>query len=462
MAVLGLLGSLVIAVESLLISSPWLTYLSGIGVVTAWLFLRGGRMKWQTALGLTSLLWITLPFPAGYDDKLIQYLQRQSSFAASSILDCIGVVHLPEGNVLELPGKKLFVDEACSGVDSLYALMAICLTIVLYLRQPFPVAVVSLSLVPIWASCSNIARLVVIVLGISWFNVDLSTGMPHTILGLVVFTGAFLCDLAFIRFAGAMYSVFKFGRRSKSTQTVQQELRPVRIPRFVQMGFGVMVALCFVAVGIRSAPVLYAGTLFKFPDFTEESLASIRDQQNLPKQIGEWNFRHFEVIERNRDSSMGHYSHLWLYQAPEGEVTISTDFPFRGFHLLDICYEGAGWRMIEAPQQVTVQPDNPNDTSGAIYPHLLSMTNDEGRHGYIVYGLFQMDGKAIQSQAKAQRGFERFEQKVMEPVSFQIQLMLNSADPISKQTQQMMMQRYLALIKTLRPTFRSLVEKSDQ
>ena len=100
---------------------------------------------------------MTLPFPAGYDDKLIQFLQRQSSHLTSMILDCIGILHLPAGNVLELAQKRLFVDEACSGVDSLYALMAICLCLVLWFRQRLFVAVVSLSLVPIWeigrASC---------------------------------------------------------------------------------------------------------------------------------------------------------------------------------------------------------------------------------------------------------------------------------------------------------------------
>ncbi len=57
---LSCLFSLLIAVESILISSPCLTYVAGIGVVTSWL-LFACRAGWLAHRKLTySLLWINV------------------------------------------------------------------------------------------------------------------------------------------------------------------------------------------------------------------------------------------------------------------------------------------------------------------------------------------------------------------------------------------------------------------
>ncbi len=144
-------------------------------------------MSWQTAIAITSLLWITVPLPAGYDKK-------NDSVSASTVKLCCKFrarrcedLSSAEGNILQLLDKRLFVDEACSGVDSLYALMAISLTLVLFMKQRFLVALCALSMVIVWASCGNILRLVLIVFGLQWVGIDLSSGTPHTILGLCVF-----------------------------------------------------------------------------------------------------------------------------------------------------------------------------------------------------------------------------------------------------------------------------------
>ncbi|MEQ1828243.1 MAG: exosortase/archaeosortase family protein, partial [Pirellula sp.] len=185
--------------------SPWIGYMTGILLVCSWGLLRLGETSWTTVLAMSTLLWITLPLPLAYDQKLISLLQSQSSFAAGVVLDCFGVVHLRGGNVIELASKRLFVDEACSGVDSLYALMTICLGMIVWFRLPFIVGFLSILLVPMWTSCSNILRLVSIALGLDWFRIDLSHGTPHTVLGLIVFVAAFLADYSFIQFCGGLF-----------------------------------------------------------------------------------------------------------------------------------------------------------------------------------------------------------------------------------------------------------------
>lgn len=449
--------------ESILISSPWLAYAAGVGLVVAWLLLRGNNLRWPAAVGLSSVLWMTLPFPAGYDDKLIQYLQRQSSYFTSVILDCIGILHLPEGNVLELSQKRLFVDEACSGVDSLYALMAICLCLVLWFRQRLFVAVISLSLVPVWASCGNIVRLVSIVLGIEWLGIDLSHGTQHTILGLLVFAGAFSCDFAFIQFAGAVFrrKTPVFDRPSISASasgSIAERWGRLPLPVIANAVF----ILLFLTIGAFSIQILSRNTLHSYPTFDKASLAKVKEVQNLPRRLEDWQVEGYQNLERSRESSQGQFSNVWTYRSSVGPVLVSTDFPFRGFHLLDICYQGAGWRLNTASRQIEQSLGGADGTpSETFYPHVLDMTNDEGKFAYVVYAIFRLDGTPIQSAAKGVRGLERFEQTILEPVSFQIQIMMESGESIDQLQRDIAHRNLVTVVNQLRRSFLSLKEGSS-
>jgi exosortase len=457
----------VASAESILISSPWLAYAAGVGLVVAWLLLRGNNLRWPAAVGLSSVLWMTLPFPAGYDDKLIQFLQRQSSYFTSVILDCIGILHLPEGNVLELSQKRLFVDEACSGVDSLYALMAICLCLVLWFRQRLFVAVISLSLVPVWASCGNIVRLVTIVLGLEWIGIDLSHGTQHTILGLMVFAGAFSCDFAFIQFAGAVFKrkspSTDGSRRSANTGLVDSEkpegLRPAsnKIKQLAPILANVVFMLMFLGIGTFSVQILARNTLQTYPTIDKAALATVKENQNLPRRLEDWQVEGFQNLERSRESSQGQFSNVWTYRSAVGPVLVSTDFPFRGFHLLDICYQGAGWRLSTATRQIEQTYAGSNaDANGVFYPHVMELTNDEGKFAYILYAIFQLDGTPIRSAAKGVQGFERFEQTILEPVSFQIQIMMEASEPIDQTQRDVAHRNLLTVVNQLRTSFQSL------
>lgn len=448
------LCSLIIAIGAVFISSPWLSQAAAICLIAAWLLIRAGSISWYTALAPISLLLITLPFPAGYDSKLIQFLQAQSSRAASTVLDCMSILHLPEGNILELSHKKLFVDEACSGVDSLYALMAICLSIVLWFRQRFFVALASLSLVPIWASCSNIARLVTIVLGLEWMDIDLSHGMPHTILGLIVFACAFGCDYAFIRFIGSM-----FGENPNSTKHILSTIQCREVHSKLSVIVLGILAASFVLIGAYSSRVLKTGTMLQFPSFSDTQIAELQSRHKLPNQLRGWQLESFYPIKRSMESSMGHHSNVWQYNSQDGSVIVSTDFPFRGFHLLDICYEGAGWRLLTPSRQLE-QPMKLSEGNKyeAFYPHLIEIKNDDGRFGVVAYALFQLDGKPIQSSAKAVRGFERFEQTLVEPISYQIQIFYSSTSAVDDTTKNLILLNLADVMHLLGPSFKLLLD----
>lgn len=152
---------------------------------TVWAVL-GPRVLRASAFPLGYLLF-TVPLPKTWDDALTQPLQRIATIVAEGTFDALGWVVVRQGNVLQLPGLKLLVEDACSGVHSLYALVALGVAWVAFVERPAWLrAVLVLSTVPV-ALVANALR--VIVTGILAYKVDPSyaQGTSHTLTGMIVF-----------------------------------------------------------------------------------------------------------------------------------------------------------------------------------------------------------------------------------------------------------------------------------
>jgi exosortase/archaeosortase family protein len=99
------------------------------------------------------------------------------------VLDVVGVRHLPQGNVIELPGHRLFVDEACSGVNSLFVLFAATAVFVVAARRPLVWSALLLATSAFWAAVANTARVTTIAIAQTRYDLDLSSGWQHQTLG---------------------------------------------------------------------------------------------------------------------------------------------------------------------------------------------------------------------------------------------------------------------------------------
>src|SRR5439155_1376873 len=77
----------------------------------------GGRKLVRAVLPAIVLLLLVIPPPFGLDNRLVNGLQTLTSKCGNYILDYLGVLHLPSGNLIEVAGKRYFVEEACSGIN---------------------------------------------------------------------------------------------------------------------------------------------------------------------------------------------------------------------------------------------------------------------------------------------------------------------------------------------------------
>jgi len=143
--------------------------------------LYGVRIVRELAYPLGTLFLMIAP-PTFLYERLTLDLQLLASRWGAAFLEAAGYPVLVEGNVLELLGGKLSVEEACSGIRSLISILFVCVVYnYFFVRGNSLRTFILLMAVPI-TILGNIGRIVAI--GIAGqHHLDLAHGMVHDAFG---------------------------------------------------------------------------------------------------------------------------------------------------------------------------------------------------------------------------------------------------------------------------------------
>jgi exosortase len=189
---------------AIIVAAVLLRYLSGLAaeIFTMRLSLLGGAaglvvvylgfrqlLHWWLPIALVAL---SVPIPAVVMGSLALPLQLLASKWGAAMLEWRQVPVLLTGNVIQIPGQTLFVTEACSGLRSLTALLALGVLIGgLWLRYPVSRVLLVALTIPV-AIVLNAVR--VFLTGFFVFFVDprIGTGFMHVTEGWMIFVVAFL------------------------------------------------------------------------------------------------------------------------------------------------------------------------------------------------------------------------------------------------------------------------------
>ena len=155
-------------------------------VVYAW----GVRQVIRWWLPFT-LIVLSIPLPSVVLGSLALPLQFKATQMGAALLEWRQVPLRLSGNVLQLPGRTLFVTEACSGLRSLTALLALGVLIAgLWLRMPVLRALLVLLAIPI-AVLLNGVRVFLTGFLVHFVDPRLGDGFMHMTEGWVMFVIAF-------------------------------------------------------------------------------------------------------------------------------------------------------------------------------------------------------------------------------------------------------------------------------
>lgn len=432
---------------ALYLGSPWLAHFAAILLVGVWSFVARPQLTLLRIFGICGLLLVTLPPPFGWDKQIVGALQAFSSFACSRLMDLTQIVHVRRGNVIEIISKPLFVEEACSGVDSQYALMAVAGVLLLFGRAGFWVSILTIITVPVWAILGNLLRIYLIVVGLEWFGVDLSSGIVHSILGLLVFVFTAWVHWSSVQLLNYLQLVWFTAPTAKPHRT-QQGLND-RLGRGAgkqlrYAWFAVPLSLfVFFPESVRAVIDFHARP--DLPSISIEESSRFPGEEDLRPEDGVRVVR-FHTVFRDRNDMLGQHSRIWELQSDLGRMSVCLDFPFRGWHPLWECYMNSGWNRLRS-DQIT------SDTGG-FFETILE--NDLGDIAVLHFSLIDEDGNpysyegSVEFRKQAQRwtntifSRKRPGDRYEDPLTVQFQQIAYTSTEPSQQQLDMLRRRFLA------------------
>jgi len=148
----------------------------------------GGRaMLRATAVPILFLAFM-VPLPGIIVDALTAPLKQLASAIAEQLLYSLGYPIARTGVVLSIGRYQLLVADACSGLHSMYSLLALSLLYVYLMRHPsrWRNAILLAAALPI-ALAANVVRVIVLVLVTYHFGDEAGQGFVHGFAGMALF-----------------------------------------------------------------------------------------------------------------------------------------------------------------------------------------------------------------------------------------------------------------------------------
>lgn len=353
-------------------TTPWFSAVGFALVCCGWL-----RSHWSaepkglrlTYLALLLLMLIRLPL--NLDIALTTRLQQLTSRACSYLLDTLGVTHYLRGNVIELPSGTLFVEEACSGVQSLFTvLFLVCLWIV-YRRRPILSVPVYLAAGVVWATMMNIVRITTIALALDWYAFDLSTGTPHEVLGWICLGCAVLMMLSTDRLIRVMFypiPPLESGRLGNPMARIWNELLLVGIPqdrsaeelpeskevpseRWTAKPLPIPAAGLLAVFSIICIPTFALGyrvVQTRFGDIAasgDKALLWEPGAELLKSTSYAGQVTSHQMLRDADNKQLGNHADVWTVVLDGIVVRVAVSQPYPEWHDMRLCYSGNGWQL---------------------------------------------------------------------------------------------------------------------
>ena len=409
--------------------SPWLASLAAVVCLAGVAWWIGGWQLLRAIVPALVLLLTIIPPPLALDTQLMLYLRGLAARWSSRMLDMLGVIHLPSGNVIELPQQKLLVEEACSGINSVLFTFAVGLFYLLWRRRPVWRILVCLPCTTAAVLLGNVIR---ITLG-AWLEfrhgIDILSGWRHELAGMVLV----VMYLALIVSLDQLldFLTFPMGRKLMPSRPPEAPAAAVPLPVPVRISAGLAprwarVAACaFAFLGLAE---LVRGAQHHYRQhvaFVMASKSALRDGATftLPDQIGNWK-RLNSAVPGHKVETQGIFSQIWQYQRGQAVASVALDYPFRGYHDVTICYTLQGWRITRQQRQAG------QGTNSSMALMEVEMNKAPVSQGSLWFSTVDEQGHWMETPVVGRKVLERLQLTGrIEPVSYRVQVLLTGYGP---------------------------------
>jgi exosortase len=363
-----------------LLDSSWMGAVAALLTLGAVLFAAGGSRLLHAGLPAMLLLLVVIPPPFELDRSLVLWLQAWTAHWGSRILDLLGIYHVLAGNVVEISGRKYLVEEACSGVNSLFSVLACTLFFVGLTRRTVVAASIVVASAVVWTLAANVLRVVAIAYLGAVDGIDIGEGWAHQAVGLALFA----LVLAMVWSTDRLAVFLTAPSRGAVPVTEPDNAGPTKwCPLRASVLFPVAVAYGLLA-GFHHATyggLDASGGTQVAATVEPEHLAAT----TLPAKLGRLERKTFTTASRNPGSEFGESSRIWVYQLDSVTATLSLDYSFPDWHDLTRCYTGQGWAIENQSVRTTGPGFVEVDFGKAAY-----------RSGYLLFTEFDRGGDLLE------------------------------------------------------------------
>ncbi len=415
------------------IFSPWLG-LFAWGVFTFGIVACvRSRYSVPALWGIWASQLVLLPPPLNYDRRFVAELQLFSSWLSSKVLDAFGVFHVMQGNTLKLEDKQLFVDEACSGIVSLISIITCIVIYSIWQRRALFHVLMLIVLGVVWVTLMNSVRICTIAIAYEWLDLDWTEGLPHTMLGLVLFAASLGVIYCLDRFLGELLAPVNAEWRAKDLAVDHRGLSLMYVwdwlfstARHEEMEEDAALAaeeLVFEAPKAKrsSSPVGVNFLLFSIASlvclavwqlgllqFGREGEKKAIEQSVIRAISLDESFAvvrnaaltqvNFEAASRGQFDAWGENSRSYFFDDATGKrYQLSCDFLFGPFwHDLQVCYRGNGWQIKQnGVREITTSASDLQDDPDWKVQEIELERQEGAETGYVLCAAFRANGNSF-------------------------------------------------------------------
>ena len=385
--------------------------------------MRGPRDSSLLVLAVPLAMLVRLPLRT--DNMLVTELQGITTWLASVMLDVFGAPHAVAGNVIQLASKELFVAEACSGIQSVFTLAFLACLLVAVRRRRIWLVPIYLGISVFLAVAANVIRVTIVSLGEVWYEIDLTHGWSHELVGYFALGIAVLFLLSFDQLIVVV--LHQVSEVSESNPLIKLwnslairnqegvDIKPsdsnrraaiarqddqaplVRLAtelsahRLVNRGFiaaMVLVALFSVVQVLRSRmPTIYAtdakSVVFQPPeDLVGDSLSFLKVSEH-------------QATRGFSNPRLGANSDIWICSADDIKAELVLSQPHTGWHELCVCYERQDWLLVN--RDLTEPEIASVDAEAYQVPYVVARFKKPNMYGYLLFAGIGSDGTLVPS-----------------------------------------------------------------
>jgi exosortase len=161
-------------------------------VITGLVLIFFGKKHLQALWFPISFLLFMLPLPMVAIANISFRLKIFASQVSTAFINMLGVPAVREGSVIKTLHSYVVVEDPCSGIRSLIALIALGALMAYFSRLSRPKKIILfLASIPL-AVITNIIRIIAVTLASEMYGAKFATGVFHDTMGIMVFVLAFL------------------------------------------------------------------------------------------------------------------------------------------------------------------------------------------------------------------------------------------------------------------------------